>query len=421
MKEIPSRINVLAGWLENRQKIGTCFFEHTRGNEVVSFMYDSDWLVKYPDFELGFDIHPVSSRQYPLQGHSTFGFISDASPDRWGRTLMQRFDKENKVPGKISRTLCDSDYLLRVYDRGRQGGLIFTDDDGYVFSTDNNQIIPPITELRTLEEIARKIELGNSSSPKWLKELIAPGSSLGGARPKANIIDTDGAMWIAKFPSKYDAYNVGAWEMLSHDLMVLCGIKVSDAKLVNLSEYGSTFLTKRFDRYINDKGNESRYHFSSAMNFLGRTDNDTIDSSYLDILGLIEKHGGRNADVEINELWNRLIFNICIGNTDDHLRNHGFIFDGKEWSLSPAYDVNPNPDKMEHSLCIDFDSKENNLERAFQICGFFRKSKEEAEKSIIFIQKSVEENWGRLAAKYGVTNEINYIKDCFKESGRLLF
>lgn len=416
MKERPLKVNVLAGWADDRPKIGTCYFEHARGNEVISFEYDREWLRNHPDFVLDHDILPVSARQYPANGHSVFGFISDASPDRWGRTLMQRYEKENHEPGTAARTLLDSDYLLRVYDRGRQGGLMFVGDDGYVFATGSNQIFPPITELRNLEEIARKVELGDFSSPKWLRELVAPGSSLGGARPKANVIDTNGAMWIAKFPSKYDSYNIGAWEMVSHTLMEMCGIRVSDAKLIKLSEYGSTFLTKRFDRFINERGKESRIHFASAMNLLGRTDNDLTDSSYLDIIGLIEKHSGANLNSDIDELWKRLIFNICIRNTDDHLRNHGFIYNGNNWSLSPAYDVNPNPDKTEHSLCIDFDSKQNNLENAYQVCELFRKTKEEAASSISFIQKIIRENSKRLAAKYGVAGEGRLVEECFGEA-----
>ena len=411
------KVNVLAGWTPDKKQVGSIFVESIRGSEVISFQYDKEWLLSNPNLLFDADVSPVMVRLYPSGGKKCFGFIGDASPDRWGQMLINRFDKENHKSGEPLRTLLDSDYLLRVYDRGRQGGFQFVSDDGYIYSSDKDQMIPPITELRKLEDVVRKVEAGSNDQPKWLRELVAPGSSLGGARPKANVVDVDGSMWIAKFPSKTDEYNVGAWEMVCHELMRLCGISVPAARLVNLSSFGSTYLTKRFDRYLDTDGTETRRHFASAMNLLGRTDNDDVISSYLDIVGLAEKQCSVHIDAALNELWRRLVFNVCVTNTDDHLRNHGFVLsDANNWELSPAYDVNPNIDKIEHSLMLDFDSTENSLYNVFQVRELFRITEQQARDSIKYIQQTVSDNWQAFAAKYGVKNEIKLFARCFSEA-----
>ena len=240
------------------------------------------------------------------------------------------------------------------------GGLRFKSElDGPFISCDSSNSIQPWTTLRKLEASVKifennDIEIGES----WFEQLISPGSSLGGARPKATVSDIDNNLWIAKFPSKNDSYDVGSWEMVAHDLAKMCMLNVEEAKLEKFSNYGSTYLVKRFDREIN-----RRIHFASAMTLLGKSDGESaLDGlGYLDIADLIKQYG-INPKKDLRPLWKRIVFNMAISNTDDHLRNHGFIYNRKVWSLSPLYDVNPVPygDELslnvnEYNPTIDFD------------------------------------------------------------------
>ena len=250
--------------------MGNLYVNYIRGGESYSFEYNKEWLNK-TKLKLTLDpvLLPYSGRQYPSE-KEIFGLFADASPDRWGRVLMNKRErilatKEGRKPSK----LYSSDYLLGVYDETRMGGLRFKiEAEGPFISEDRDNPVPPWTTLRTLEEASRSFENNeNGMGEKWLNQLIKPGSSLGGARPKATVSDTKKQLWIAKFPSKNDENDVGAWEMVAHDLAALCCLNVPEAKLEKFSSLGTTYLVKRFDRMF-----EKRIHFASAMTLLGKTD-----------------------------------------------------------------------------------------------------------------------------------------------------
>lgn len=282
-----------------------------------------------------------NGRQFVPLDKAMFGFFADSCPDRWGRVLMKRREaaqakKEDRKP----RELREIDFLLGVYDESRMGALRFKlEENGPFLSDDKGMATPPWANLRTLEEAARAFDKDeNALDEKWLKQLIGPGSSLGGARPKATVQGIDGALWIAKFPSKHDEVDSGAWEMVTHDLAVMCNLDVPEAKLEKFSKLGSTFLVKRFDR-----DGEKRIHFASAMTMLGKTDgaSGSDGTSYLDIASFIKSNGAA-PNKDLKELWKRIVFNMAVSNTDDHLRNHGFLLTSDGWRLSPLYDVNPS-------------------------------------------------------------------------------
>lgn len=355
---------------------------------------------------------PYGGRQFP-NGKNIFGIFADASPDRWGRVLMNkreriRAQKEARKP----RKLYDSDYLLGVYDETRMGGIRFKlDPNGPFLSDDRETQVPPWATLRTLEEASRNFENDESGlSEKWLNQLIKPGSSLGGARPKATVVDTMGQLWIAKFPSKNDENDTGAWEMVTHDLAKLCGLNVPDAKLEKFSKIGSTYLVKRFDR--NEK---KRIHFASAMTLLGKNDGASAadGTSYLDMADFIKSNGARPKE-DLVELWKRIVFNMAVSNTDDHLRNHAFILTKKGWILSPLYDVNPVPYGDELSLNVDEYDNSIRIDLAVETAMRFGMTRADAEKFAGNMLKTVRENWQSLALKYGLSRgQIEEMRPAF--------
>ena len=256
---------------------------------------------------------------------ATLNHFADSSPDRWGRLRMTRRERIlAQQEGRKPRKLLDSDFLMGVYDETRMGAIRFKlDKDGPFLSDDSEPPTPPWTSLRTLEEASRQFENDESGfEQKWINQLIKPGSSLGGARPKATVLDTKGNLWIAKFPSKHDDVNAGAWEKVTHDLARLCGLDVPESMLIDFSKYGSIFLVRRFDR-----NGAARVHFASAMTMLGKTDGASAadGSSYLKLVSFIKANGAAPKR-DLRELWKRIVFNMAVSNTDDHMRNHGFIW-----------------------------------------------------------------------------------------------
>ena len=317
-------------------------------------------------------------------------------------------DKEGRKPSK----LYDSDYLLGVFDETRMGGIRFkSDPDGPFLSDDKETAAPPWAKLRTLEEASRNFESDESGlSEKWLNQLIRPGSSLGGARPKATVTDTKDQLWIAKFPSRNDENDTGAWEMTVHDLAALCGLDVPEAKLEKFSSLGSTYLVKRFDR---DSGR--RVHFASAMTLLGKTDGASAadGTSYLDIAAFIKSYGAQPKK-DLTELWKRIVFNMAVTNTDDHLRNHAFILSQNGWILSPLYDVNPVPYGDELSLNVDEEDNSICIDLAVQTAVRFGINEDDAKKYAEDIRKTVRENWEKTAADYGLTRrQIEEMRPAF--------
>lgn len=393
--------------------MGSLYVNVIKGGESYSFEYDKDWLRKTGlTLTLDPELMPYSGRQYPT-GKNIFGLFADASPDRWGRVLMNKrerilAEKEGRKPSK----LYDSDYLLGVYDETRMGGIRFkANQEGPFLSDDKETAAPPWATLRTLEEASRNFENDETGlTEKWLNQLIKPGSSLGGARPKATVVDTKDQLWIAKFPSKNDENDTGAWEMVSHDLAALCGLNVPEAKLEKFSPLGSTFLIKRFDRM-----GSKRVHFASAMTLLGKTDGASAadGSSYLDIAAFIKSYGAQPKK-DLGELWKRIVFNMAVTNTDDHLRNHAFILTDKGWILSPLYDVNPVPYGDELSLNVDEEDNSISIDLAVQTAVRFGISESDAEAQAEEILKIVRDNWEKTAAGYGLTRrQIEEMRPAF--------
>lgn len=399
---------------ENPQLLGTLFVDHVRGRENYSFEYELNWL-KSSEYAISLDpdLQMFAGRQYPIGDKDIFGIFADSSPDRWGRVLMTRrerilADQEGRKP----RKLLNSDFLLGVYDETRMGAIRFKlDKDGPYLSDDDKTPTPPWTSLRTLEEAARQFENDESGlEQQWVKQLIKPGSSLGGARPKATVRDTEGNLWIAKFPSKHDEFNVGSWEKVVHDLAKMCGLNVPESKLTSFSKYGSTFLVKRFDRI-----GERRVHFASAMTMLGKTDGASAadGTSYLDIVSFIKANGAQPKR-DLLELWKRIVFSMAVSNTDDHLRNHGFILTKTGWRLSPLYDVNPVPAGDELALCVNEDDPTISIELAIEVAPHFGIAKIEAEEIASNLLRVVRENWRKLAEQCGISRSaIEYMRPAF--------
>ena len=391
--------------MQNPTLMGILYVNSLKGEESYSFEYDREWLKK-TSLKITLDpaLMPYSGRQYPF-GKTIFGLFSDSSPDRWGRVLMNKRErilagKEGRKPAK----LYDSDYLLGVYDETRLGGIRFkTEPNGAFLSDDKETAAPPWTSLRTLEEASRNFENDDTAlSEKWLNQLIRPGSSLGGARPKATVIDPKEQLWIAKFPSKNDENDTGAWEMVTHDLAKLCGLHVPEAKLEKFSNLGSTYLVKRFDRSLS-----KRIHFASAMTLLGKTDGASAadGTSYLDIAAFIKSYGAQPKQ-DLIELWKRIVFNMAVSNTDDHLRNHAFIFTKNGWRLSPLYDVNPVPYGDELSLNVDEEDNSINIDLAIQTAVRFGISETDAMTYAKNILSVVKENWEKRATAYGLSRRL---------------
>lgn len=393
--------------------IGRLYVGVIKGGETYSFEYDVDWLVRNKmKVSLDPQLQPFTGRQFPT-GKNIFGIFADASPDRWGRVLMNK--RERIIAGKEGRKprkLYDSDYLLGVYDETRMGGIRFKlDVNGPFLSDDKENGVPPWAYLRTLEEAARNYENDETGiTDQWINQLIKPGSSLGGARPKATVIDTQGRLWIAKFPSKNDESDTGAWEKVVHDLAGLCGLNVPESKLEKFSKYGSTFLVRRFDR-----DEKRRIHFASAMTLLGKTDGASAEdgTSYLDIVSFIKAYSS-NPKADLLELWKRIVFNMAVTNTDDHLRNHAFIFGKNGWELSPLYDVNPVPYGDELSLLVDDEDNHISMELAVNTANRFGIQREVAEKIVSEIQKVVRDNWERLAKENGLSISF-FQKVCYHQ------
>jgi serine/threonine-protein kinase HipA len=395
--------------------LGKLYVGLVKGGETYSFEYDDNWLEKSKlAVNLDPEIKNFRGRQFPT-GKNLFGLFADSSPDRWGRVLMNK--RERILAGKDGRKprkLYDSDYLLGVYDETRMGGIRFKLNENELFLSDDKETAaPPWATLRSLEEAARNFENDETGlAEKWLNQLIKPGSSLGGARPKATVVDTNGQLWIAKFPSKYDESDTGAWEMVVHDLAKMCGLNVPEAKMERFSKYGSTFLVRRFDR-----DGEKRIHFASAMTLLGKSDGASAadGTSYLDIVGFIKSYGA-SPKSDLLELWKRIVFNMAVTNTDDHLRNHAFILSNAGWALSPLYDVNPVPYGEELSLLVDDVDNTISVDLAIKTAPRFCIAETKAKEIADNILTVVRENWESTAKKYGLSHgQIENMRPAFSE------
>lgn len=390
--------------LQEPHLLGVLHADRVRGKEAFSFEYDVAWLESGRAQNLDPDLQLYSGQQYLGEGKSNFGIFLDSSPDRWGRTLMDRREAlMARTEGRKPKSLFETDYLLGVFDGHRMGALRFKETGDSQFLNNNNEMAsPPWTSLRELEHASLELEkdsAGDSEQMKWLNMLVDPGSSLGGARPKASVVDPKSQLWIAKFPSGNDKHDMGAWEMVTHQLAIHAGLHVPEAKARKHYGHQHTFLTKRFDR--TDEG--GRIHFASAMTLLGQTDGADFKSGvgYLDLVEFISRNGA-NVQSDLDELWRRIVFYICVSNTDDHLRNHGFLLADGGWTISPAYDMNPVETGSGLSLNISETENAQELDLAIEVAPYFRVSEKRASEIIEKVKASVSQ-WNTVAEKQGIS------------------
>ena len=347
------------------------------GGDVVDFAF-SDGALADPQVkkhQLDPRLRAVEGAQYPAHPRRTFGMFADASPDRWGRRLIERRFARDKREHRIARNahLAESDYLLGVHDAFRSGALRFKlNDDGAFLDNRDRAGAPPLMCLRELEAASRVIEANTGDAAAMdgaLNLLLAPGASLGGARPKATVVDEQGALWIAKFPSASDNHDIGAWEAVVHRLAERSGIRVAQSAWARYTDAGATFRVRRFDRGAAGE----RIHFASAMTLTDHADGDGADTgaSYLELADVLITQGAE-TDADLTELWRRIVFSIAVSNTDDHLRNHGFLLALNGWRLSPAYDVNPVPGASGLALNIDDHDNALDFDLARSVAAAFR-------------------------------------------------
>lgn len=383
--------------------MGELSYESLRGEDSYGFSFDEEWLRKAGELFLSADLNNYPGVQYTAAGCDIFGCFSDALPDRWGRTLLNRREQLlAQEEGRPLRRLSSFDYLLGIDDYSRMGGFRFKEraDADFINSTPTLRV-PPLANIRDLEFAARQIEQSEQQNElpdkKWIAQLIQPGSSLGGARPKASVIDTDGSLCVAKFPSRQDDYDAELWEHLSHMLAKRAGISVAETRALQTSDRRHTLISRRFDRTKSGR----RIHFASAMTLLGLHDGDnaTNGHGYLDIVDFIIRYGA-DVDNNLRELYRRVAFNICIGNSDDHFRNHGFLLTPKGWTLSPAYDLNPTLSRHQ-SLLITATSNEADLSLLGDASEEYMLSRPIAD-SIISEVCDALKDWQALATQLGV-------------------
>lgn len=403
-------------WLDKPELVGELCYEKLRGSESYAFRFDDNWLKFHAGIKLSEDINNYPGLQYTQPGNDIFGCFSDALPDRWGRTLLKRREQIQASEEKRAvRNLSSFDYLMGIDDYSRMGGFRLKRElDGDFINVSPSLKIPPLTELRQLVLASQEVEKSEENDvlpeKKWIAQLIQPGTSLGGARPKAGVLDDSGNLCIAKFPSRKDDYDTGLWEHFSHLLARKAGINAAQTKVLGgLGKY-HTLLSKRFDR--TDEG--KRIHFASSMSLIGLRDGDNAQGGY-GYLNIVDFILQSCCDVEKNlqELYRRVAFNICIGNSDDHFRNHGFLLTPRGWTLSPAYDMNPTLNEYQ-SLLINESSNKADIRTLLESCESYMIKKEVAENIIRQVQ-AAGAGWENLAVLLQIpAREVMMFKDRFK-------
>lgn len=387
-------------WLDKQELVGTLTYERLRGSGTYGFSFSNEWLKNHGDIILAEGLGNFPGSQF-VQEEKLFGCISDTLPDRWGRRLLNRREQLiAKQENRPVRTLYSYDYLKGIDDFTRMGGFRFKEsEDGDYINSGSRFTVPPITSVKDLTIAAQEYEKSDEQNvlpeEKWIRQLAHPGTSLGGARPKANVIDDEGNLWIAKFPSRNDDYDIALWEHFCHLLAKETGVNVAETRLLSIDGGYHTLLSKRFDRTDEHK----RIHFASAMTMTGLTDGDDFETGhgYLDIVDFIIR-GCCDVDVNLRELYRRVAFNICVGNSDDHFRNHGFLLTNKGWILTPAYDLNPTGNDHQ-SLLIDKSSNESSLKRLLMTSDDYLITKEDAESIISHVRDVVKNEWKNIALK----------------------
>ncbi|MBS0446164.1 MAG: type II toxin-antitoxin system HipA family toxin [Proteobacteria bacterium] len=392
--------NALEVWLDDdlgpARQVGS--LAHNRGQ--IRFRYERGWLEEPRAFALDPDLSLDEQPFFPNPELGDFGIFLDSSPDRWGQTLMKRREALHAKDEKRSpRTLYAWDFLIGVQDQTRQGALRFRRPATETFLGDEKMAAPPVTTLRELESVAYQLSNRRiddlDALRKWLAVLVAPGASLGGARPKANFTEADGSLWIAKFPARDDDRDVGAWEYVVHQLARKAGVDVPPAKLVKLNNDFHTFCVQRFDR-----AHGARRFYASAMTLLRKTQSE--GTSYLELAQFIRAQGdAAHADADLAQLFRRVAFNVAVGNRDDHLRNNGFVLGRAGWRLAPAFDVNPNVDKAEHVLNIDDVDNRPNLETVLSAAAFYGLDDDQARQVVEEVAVAVD-GWQDAARRTGI-------------------
>lgn len=391
-------------WMRTPQLVGELIYDSVRGNETFGFSFDKDWLAAYSDLFLSSELQNFPGIQYLKPGKDIFGCFSDALPDRWGRTLLNRREQiAAQEEKRLARRLSSFDYILGIDDASRMGGFRFAlSKDGEFINTSPELKVPPLTSVHNLMKAASEIELSEEKhllpQKKWIAQLIHPGTSLGGARPKASVVDNEGYLAIAKFPSRKDDYDVGKWEHFAHIMGRKAGINIAQTGIIPGERY-SILLSKRFDR----TSERRRIHFASALTLLGLTDGDNASTGYgyPDIVDFIVRQG---TDVERNleELYRRIAFYIIIGNSDDHFRNHGFLLTRRGWQLSPAYDINPTLEENQ-SLLINASTNIADLNLLLQSAGDYMLAPQRASQIISEVKTSMKD-WQKEAQRIGLPN-----------------
>lgn len=403
-------------WLDKPELVGELCYEKLRGSDSYAFQYDEHWLKGHAEVKLSEDINNYPGMQYTQPGQDVFGCFSDALPDRWGRTMLKRREQILASEEKRAvRSLSSFDYLMGIDDFSRMGGFRFKKElEGEFINVSASLKIPPLTELKDLLHASREIEKSEEANvlpeKKWIAQLIQPGSSLGGARPKASVLDEKGNLCIAKFPSRKDDYDAGLWEHFSHLLAQKAGIEVAQTKVLGGLGKNHTFLSRRFDR----KDEAKRVHFASSMSLLGLKDGDNAQGGYgyLDMVDFILQ-GCCDVEQNLQELYRRVAFNMCIGNSDDHFRNHGFLLTQKGWTLSPAYDMNPTLNEYQ-SLLVNESSNKADISVLLDSCESYLIKKEIAANIIQEVQTAVS-GWESLAVQLQIpVREMTLFKDRFK-------
>jgi serine/threonine-protein kinase HipA len=374
------------------RSLGEVFRFPRPGGERIAFRYADDWLASSDRFQIDPELFLDGRTTSPARG-ALFGAFADSAPDRWGRQLMQRHERRRaESEGRKVRTLSGLDYVLGVSDLARSGAMRFLGEGEYVASGSD---IPPLVHLNALLGASDRISRDDETDED-IALILAPGSSLGGARPKASILDGQGRLSIAKFPKETDEYSVERWEWVALELARAAKIAVADSELLDVGGR-SVLLSRRFDR-----SGDERIHFASALTLLGLADGG--ESSYPEIAEILQREGS-NARRDSEELFRRMVFNICIANVDDHLRNHGFLRDGSGWALSPVYDLNPVPADVRPRIlttAITLDDKTGSLDAARESATYFGLARAKADAMIRQVQKAVR-SWEAIARKAGAS------------------
>lgn len=390
--------------------VGTLWFSLRRGMGFSSFQYSEEWQANPDSFAIDPVLSPVHSKEVFYAGDKAlFGCFEDAAPDRWGRMLMIRTNSDSvKNVGKHPRSLTDIDFLLMVDDASRMGAFRFRIDKEYLAIPKSNSI-PPMIRLRELLEASEIVE----DSKEARKLLLAPGSSLGGARPKAVVVSPENELYIAKFESSKDDWDIVRWEAVVLHLANQCDLFVPEYKIksipVSKKSYKSVLIEKRFDRQ-----GYTRVPYISAMTLLNAKDNDSENFSFLHLSEKISEMSFRPKE-DLLELWKRMVLGILISNTDNHLRNHGLIRTPEGWRLSPIFDINPNPEDRNFSLNIDFEGN-SNIDKALDVVEYFEISEDQGKKIISDIVEIVT-NWKNIARNYGLSgSDISNMIPAFKHA-----